>query len=325
MNAVATQAQVKSFDPKKALELIQGKTVILQLAIGGIGSRAAVSNADMDVEASRERLKMSKGIMQSPWLSVVNSFAQRTQSRLRDLSLPSMLKNGLYQLPITMIAEVDSYLTEQRANWEQRVGEFMKDYRDDGPEGLKARDRAALQIRVGENDVDLFREDDYPSPSAVRACFKWEHRYFTFSTPPSLEEIGAELYQREIEKAEALARKQMDEVNELLCLQMKTLVDHVHERLSADPITGKKKIIRETLTEKIDDFLAHFDSRNVFGNEELSVLAKQAREALAGTDGTTLHDMPHHRLRVVTAFEEIKSKLAGMIEEAPDRAIDLEG
>lgn len=323
MNAVATKDQVRAMDPKEALATIQGKTVILQLSVGSIGSQSRVSNSDVNAEAEQDRLKMSKGIMKSPWLSLAGGCAQKTQGRLRELGLPSLLKSGLYQLPIAMIGEVDMYLTAQRTEWANFVEQFMQDYQNEDADGLKARDRAALQVRVMDADVDLYRDNDYPSASAVRSCFKWEHRYFTFATPSSLSDISAELYARELEKAEALAQKQMDEVNELLCQQMRSLIEHVHDRLLAEP-GGKKKVIRDGLTERINDFLAHFDARNVFGNEELAGLAEQARAALKGADGEALRSAPILRANVAAAFEEIKSKLNGMIGDAPVRAISLD-
>ena len=141
---------------------------------------------------------------------------------------------------------------------------------------------------------------------------------------PDLDETGAELYQRELDKAANLAQQQKDDTDSLLCLQMKGLEEHIHDRLLADPVSGKKKIIRDGLTERINDFLAHFDSRNVFGNDELADLAQQAREALQGADGEALRSAPVLRAQVVTAFESIKAKLDGMVTEAPVRASSLE-
>ena len=88
--------------------------------------------------------------------------------------------------------------------------------------------------------------------------------------------------------------------------------------------TGSADVQIALLTERINDFLAHFDARNVFGNEELAGLAEQARAALKGADGEALRSAPILRANVAAAFEEIKSKLNGMIGDAPVRAISLD-
>jgi hypothetical protein len=306
----------QTINPEAVQEKIQANTIIIQFAVGSIGSRKRVASSEVEVDADKSMLRVSKEIMNSDGLRAINRHAMEVRDHIRMMSLPSLLRSGLYQLPISLVEEVDAYLTKAKLTWQALIREFLIDYAAEGPTGMKGRAKEKLRA--------LYDEEEYPEVEEIERRFTWDVRYMTFQTPKRLQSISQALYEREREKAAALAVKQQEEITFLLRSQMLDLVAHLQERLSPDPSTGKRRVFRDTLTDGIREFFDYFSARNVFNDGELAEIVDQAKAVLGSHDADVLRDNEALRDRVAEQFGEIKGKLDGLLIDAPVRAISFE-
>ena len=305
----------KEVSPEKAMEMIQTQTVILQFTTGTIGSTAKVKSSAVETDADKKLLHVTKDVMNSPALQAVNRHASVVRDHVRNnLALPSMLKSGMYQLPIALVKEAWEYLTAQKVVRVGLIAGFRGDYEDE-ENGVRVRAMAGLR--------SLYDPSQYPPWEDVESSFKWIVRLYTFSTPSSLAEISQGLYDQEKEKAVAAAQEQMEEIMFLLRAKFLDLVTHMHDRLLPGE-DGKPKVFRDSLVTRMEEFFDHFKQRNLFDDFELASLVSEAKKIMSGADADALRKNDLFRARLADQFGAMKAQLGGMVRTKPVRAIDLE-
>ena len=125
----------------------------------------------------------------------------------------------------------------------------------------------------------LFNEADYPID--VRQKFRFEWRFITMDVPGKSGILSPELYEREKEKFQTL----MEETRELATVALREefagIVRHMVERLSGEE-DGKPKKFKNSMMEKMGEFLESFGDRNLFNDDKLAEMVDQARDVVNG-------------------------------------------
>ena len=308
-------------DVRPGAEGLLSKAVIVSFKTGRLGSVRKVRRNEVQITAydsgsgaeqtvGTDTVKVSKEILDSKELQAITAFDSKTRVKLLTYCLPSYIDDGYYFLPISLIEEVNSFLTNRQRDREGMVEMFLSIYRQ-----LQSEDK----IRLGP----LYRETDYPGEDAVRQAFTWTVRYISFSVPGSLREISVSLFEQEKVKQERMWEDAASEVRQALREAMAGLVAHAIEKLSYKS-DGKPQVFRDSMVQNMSEFLDLFAARNLTNDADLAALVGQARQLMAGVDPSTLRSNLGARERIRAGFVGIQQVMDSMLVDRPVRAIDLD-
>lgn len=294
---------------KKTIDLMQ-KTVALVVTFSSVGNRRKVHSSRVEVDADKAWLAVSKKLIECDEYEAIGRLDSEVKSYLDARALPSLLKRGIYLLPIPMVKDVDDQLRRYVELRKECVERLIVVYR-------KHVNEAEGRLR------ELFERTDYATPEQLRAGHSLTWQFTSFNTPASLQQVSRELYEKEKEKNEALWKDANEACQQLLRQNMGEMVDKLVDKLTPGE-DGKKKIFRNTAITNIQEFLSTFDMRNVTDDAKLKAIVDKARALLSGVDPEQLRTEEGLRDAVRNGFEKIQSSMSGMIEVKPKRAISLE-
>lgn len=317
----ATAAPIIAADPQPTPE--QGnlfdRAVLLNLVLRRMGNRRKVAkerigarDSGATVEADCQNpalLAMSKQLVASSEYDAIASLFGEARAWIYTRCLPSPFRKGVYFLPLGLIPDVEARLTAYRMQLDELVERLARVY-------------PALQTIASRELGAMYNAADYPTTAQLRESFGMEWSYQTVSTPKVLESIDRAIYAREAENARRRIEEATEDIKAGLRESMADLVSHMVDRLT--PTDGKKKIFKNTMTAKFQDFLATFEVRNLANDGELAALAGRARQLLNGIDPETLRDSEDIRNTIREGLAEVKNELDTMITAAPRRRISFE-
>jgi hypothetical protein len=291
---------------------LSARTIAVQLEIKRLGVRKKVPTTAIKVRGQTEEttdpdaLRVSKELISCPEYDAILSLDSAFRSRLLKRAVPSMLRRGVYLVPVDLIERIDREIRAYQTTRETLVDTFVLVYG-------AAVDDAKARLST------LFDPADYPPKDDVRRAFDVRVQYVSFDVPASLERLSATVFERERSKLQASMQSAADEVRTYLRKGLLDLVAHLHDRLTPDPATGKPKIIRESTVESFQDWLSLFEYRNVTDDAELEQLVNQCRRALDGADAPSLRKDDKYREQLSAEMAGVKDSLGKMIVDRPAR------
>ena len=244
-------------------------------------------------------INVSKQLLDSPELAAIGRLDGDIRGYLYRLCLPSMMKSGVYLLPVTLIEEVEAKLQSYKRQREYLIAQFIGTY-------AAAKAEAETRLR------GVYDESDYKPAERVQAAFVMDWQYVSFATPGKLANISASFFEQEKAKMAGKIAEATDEVRQVLRAAMQEMVGHMVDRLSP-AADGSKKIFRNTCVENLAEFLRTFDARNITGDDDLKALTDRAACLLQGIDAGKLRDSEPLRAGVQSSMAEIKAKLDTML------------
>lgn len=284
---------------------LDDKSVCMIVDFNKIGNSKRVATAAIEVDADKTMLRVNKSLLDSPEFDAIKQHDGYTKRWLYTRSLPSLFKSGIFRIPNTLLVEVDEYLQERSKERAKLVKTFVASYPERVAEALHS-------LRV------LGAASDYKSPEEAATEFSLTWRYIAFSVPDSLKAIRKGLFERENKKTEKLFIEANAEIQNMLRESMAGFVDSLVSKLS-DKSDGKAKRIHQSKLDKMADFIATFDARNIVDDVQLKALVVKARDLMKGVDTDKLKDSDGVREKVKVGFEKIKKQLDGMIVDKPSR------
>ena len=286
------------------------RAVNLTVYIGGISNTKRVSSAMVEVDAEKDRIAVSKRLLESPELKVLSKFDGEIRQYLYKLSLPSILKAGVYLIPMTLVPQVESKMKDFALKRKQLVEDFLAAY-------PQRKSEAAAELR------GLFNESDYPTEAQIRKAFTFEWQYLNFGTPGKLNEISAAFFEEQQSKMQAKVAEAANEMRDALRVGLQELTSHLAERLAPGE-DGGKKIFRDTAVKKVKEFLELFDAKNITDDAALTTLIAKSRAVLDGVDPNSLRKNDALRSTVQAGMADIAKQLDGLLTDAPTRHIVFE-
>lgn len=294
------------------------RTVALVLTITrfGISKKARMDNVQVD--ADKKMLRMSKKILDSDTFTKLTSTATATRQYLRETALPSAtFKSSVFLVPIEMVQMVNEELTKRQGEFYALVETFLKEYQGDPLNNVPG-----LPQQVSDDLRSQYNAMDYPPVEKVKNAFSFGWSYISFDVPGRLAHISKALFEQESAKAAAKLTAASDDVRLVLREGMAKLVESMVEKLS--PTTdGKKRVLRPESFDKIGQFLNMFNLKNVTDDEELAVMVQKAKEAMSGIDVEQLRSDDDIRTRTLKAFEALAGEVKPLVVDIRARAIDL--
>ena len=143
------------------------KTVFVKLHVGLLGNTRKVSSAQVEVDADKDSIHISKSLLDSPELEAIRRLDGEIRRYLYSICLP--FEPGIHLLPIGLIEAADVKLGEVRAKREELVEAFLQAY-------PRLCAEAAGRLRT------LYNPLDYPPLEAVRSQFTCSCAYASYYT-----------------------------------------------------------------------------------------------------------------------------------------------
>jgi hypothetical protein len=149
---------------------------------------------------------------------------------------------------------------------------------------------------------------DYPPVEEVRSPFTFSWQYVSYGVPEQLREISSRMFQTERDKAVQAMSEACAEVQQVMRASLLELVSHLRDRLADQP-DGKPHRLPESTLQKLRDFLATFDWRNVVDDQDWKEQVDKARALLEGVSTDALRNMPRIRSRVRKGMAELAAQM----------------
>ena len=184
----------------KGQDLAQ-RTVCVKVCLGLLGNTRKVSNSQVEVDADKSLIRVSKTLLSSQELQAIKGLDSEVRHYLYNTCLP--FEAGIHLLPLELIETIDEKLRECAGKRRELVEIFIQAY-----PGLCRQ--AAERLRA------LYNPDDYPPVESVRSQFSFSWRYISFGVPARLREISARIFEDEREKAAQLMAEASSEIQQVL-------------------------------------------------------------------------------------------------------------
>lgn len=298
---------------KPSLASVFEDHLCLQLTIGTPGVRKKVSTTQVEVDADKKMIHVSKDIIDCQEYKRVVSMNGEIKGYLQRVALPSMLRAGLYLVPVDLVQPVVAQLDDYIKQREKLIEEFLAVYE-------KAKGEAKKRLK------ELYDLTDYPARQALRMSFYVDYQLTAESVPKKLQDISKKLFESERLKIVNKWEEAGEQIRSVLRSSMADLVSHLAERLTGASEEGKPKIFRDTAVKNIEEFLESFDPRNVTKDQELKTLVDRCRKVLHGVDVKQLRDEEsEERKRVAGEMGKVKAALDKLVVEKPSRRLKFEG
>src|SRR5436309_11609680 len=279
------------------------KTVCIKVRLSTMGNTRKVSTAQIEADADKDLLRVSKQLMDSEELKAISRFDGEIRRYLYNICLPFDI--GIHLLPIAALQTVEQRLRDFAEDRRRLVDAFLAAY-------PSLCQEAAKRLR------GLYNPADYPPVEDVAREFGFSWRYVSFGVPDQLKAISREVWEQEREKAAQRMAEASTEIQTVLRESMATLVQHMADRLKEGP-DGKPLRFKETTVSNLVEFLTNFEFRNVTDDSELQALVAQARGLLHGVNADDLRTTGDLRTKVQQGITEIAAQLDTMLTRTGGR------
>jgi len=279
------------------------KTVCIKVRLSTMGNTRKVSTAQIEADADKDLLRVSKQLVDSAELKAITRFDGEIRQFLYNICLPFEI--GIHLLPIAALQAVEQRLRQFAEDRRQLVNAFLSAY-------PSLCQQAAKRLR------GLYNPADYPPVEDAGREFGFSWQYVSFGVPDQLKSISQEVWEQEREKAAQRMAEASTEIQTVLRDSMAKLVQHMADRLKEGP-DGKPLRFKETTVSNLVGFLANFEFRNVTDDGELQALVAQARELLEGVNADDLRTTGDLREKVQRGMADIAAQLDTMLTRTGGR------
>jgi len=282
------------------------KACLVKLTCRCWSGKRALPGDTMSAVGDREWLNGTKKLVRPGLIRPIRAVVASARRMLRDYALPFPIQ-GLTLVPKTAMERIEARLQDHKLEFDGAVDSFLFDYEEAVHEAREL---------LGE----LFDATDYPMD--IRGCFEFAWQYVSLDKPDKASLLSPEMMKREEEKFRNLMAEAKTEAMTALREGFRDLVDGLARKL--EPGTdGRPKSIKSNSLNRLREFTATFDDRNIFNDEELHRLVDRMKSLTDGVDGTSLRDDPSARRAIRDGMEGIMAGLDGMVEDAPARRVRL--
>jgi hypothetical protein len=284
------------------------KTVCIKVRLSTMGNTRKVSTAQIEADADKDLLRVSKHLLDSAELKAITRFDGEIRRYLYNICLPFEI--GIHLLPVAALETVELRLQQFADDRLQLVASFLAAY-------PSLCQDAAKRLR------GLYNPADYPSVDETRRQFGFSWQYVSFAVPDQLKGISEEVWEQEREKAAQRMAEASSEIQAVLRETMAKLVQHMADRLKTTE-DGKPIRFKESTVSNLVEFLANFEFRNVTDDTELQSVVARARALLQGVNADDLRSTGALRATVQQGMANLAAQLDTMMAKSGVRRFRFE-
>jgi ElaB/YqjD/DUF883 family membrane-anchored ribosome-binding protein len=298
-----------SITPQERPQILDN-CVLFMLEFGRLGNSKSVDTTDLDVDADKDQLRLSKSLLESPELQAITKMDNAFRKYVMSRCLPSFIKAGVYLLPLRNLNDVEKRFSQFQEERAAAIAEFISVY-------PTRKREAANKLRA------LYDESEYPEPDEIEEKFHVKRQYLEFNVPGKLAKYSPELFKQQQNEMLAKWSEAEEKVTLLLRQNAQELVDALVERLTPEP-GGKRKIFRDTITENLREFIQQFRNRNVTDDTELQRIIDKCDELLKGVKADDLRADAKLKAKVQNGFSRIQDELSSLVVTGGKRNINYD-
>ena len=287
------------------------RTIALSLCLHGISAQRKADMNGIETDADKDLLRLSKRILQCPELAALRKADTAIKAWLVERSLPSPFREGIYLLPVGLLAEIDARLEAYIATERPALVEALLD--------VYPKYQGLDQLKLGT----LYDAHNYPSATRLRRAFRVTSAYLTLSVPGQLADVSAHAHAKAQARAEALWAEAGQEIRAALREATAQLVRRMVARLT-DDADGRQRRLHASSWEKAKEFLSLFHHRDLTKDGALAELVARAQALLEGHDVDDVREDETLRTEIRVGFEALEREAAALVEAVPSRRILLE-
>ena len=283
--------------------------ILRQAMLIGIGrhcwtNRASADQSGITADCAKDKISTTKRLIDSQKYKDICRHIEVTIQWVRDHTMQSTIRKGVYFVRRDMVDEVTGYIDAQNSHLRDvLVPDFC------ATEYEPSIDAASKPASEGGLGV-LFNRDDYPAKDDMPHRFGIDYSLFALSIP---DELPAEVYAKESAKLRQSFAEAQDEVKFALREGVKQFVDD-----AANQLTGGKKFNSKTV-KKLDKFFDTFHARNMTDDKALEDLVEQARKAVRGIDLKMVGKDGLGRASVAKQFSAVAAEVEKLLVDRPKR------
>jgi len=214
--------------------------------------------------------------------------------------------DGLVFILKQNITIVDEGLRRRREEFLSKVEQFLSGYE---------ADKRDFQKKYPH----LYRPEKYPSQDVMRRIFRFEWYFRHFVAPDrSLEVLPPEVYEEEVRKIQAEARRMRDVAISTIAQKFLSKIESLKEQCSRDKINTATV---NSLKQFLDDFSSSWDG--FLGYQKLSSLVEECKDALDGIGAEELRYDDDFRSLIGKKMESIIGDFSKIADVRLRRKIDF--
>ena len=306
---MATQPQ-----PQGEQNPLVNSTVCLILHFKRPGIKRKIEAKHFKAEdAEKALLAAQKKIVDCVEYGKVVTFEGRIKNFLKQKALPSRLyRDSTFLIPKSAVGAVYAFLEDSRPKWQEVVDAYITAY----PAAFDA-----TKERLGT----IASEADRMSEPQLRQAFAFDHEFVALSTPSTLKQISAEMFEKEEERLRARLQTAEDDIVTAFRTQFSVMVEGMKAMLDGQDKDGKAQRFGGWRIEKLTKFIEQFKGEsNVCGDGELTKMMDEASKLLADVNPKELKDNEAWRKNLSGTFDGMMAQLATMTRTRGKRYIETE-
>jgi len=281
------------------------KAVLLTVTNHGWRNRRKANMAGVSTDSDKNLLRLTKKLIEAEEYEEVMSYEAERKRWVEARCVPSYLQKGMYLVKTTEIENIDAALVAANIEIKEKLA----------PKLIKVYPACKEMAKQPDKLGSLYREEDYPSESALADSFGIEWQWIRLEVADNL---PPKVKAKEIKKMQAAIREAQAEIVLALRKGFGELVERMVERLGKEE-DGTPKKFKDSLVENFNEFFDTFDARNLMEDADLRNVVEQAKGILAKVKPESLRKNLSLRSGTQKKLAEVKQVVDELIKDAPTR------
>jgi hypothetical protein len=246
-----------------SIDKLNDRAVYLVLSWSFLGTWKRVQS-----DGTSDDVRTKKRIINSDSQKRLKSLRNRMRRTLRQYTLNSLFRPGVYAIPITYVPQLEDALKKAS----QELEEIRADLKTEWPAIIKDAKK-----RLG----DMFDASDYLLPDAEAEKLKFSYRYIPIAeTPGILKSVAADIYQEDLERSKTEVTAELEAFRAHLRGALIQIIEGMRKTLTKPD--GQRRVFGKRFFKNLNEFMQTFDGRNLSDDGELEKLVGELKLVAAG-------------------------------------------
>lgn len=248
-------------------------------------------------KASKTLVRANKDLIDKSHLQQINAIFAEARTFISRITNPFPIK-GIYFINNDLIPSVKEKMNLFKEQLKEEVDKFKEQYNTFISEAKN---------ELGPNN--LFDKNDYPPVHEITNKFSLNYRFFDLNIPKN---ITDEMKEEEIENFKSL----MKQTKEMAVLALREgfaeIIGHLTDTLTGK-LDGEKRRLHQDAINKVEDFFNMFQHKNIFKDDQLEKIIKDAMKIIGDVDSKDLRSDVELTTEINKQLIKVQEKLDSCI------------